>query len=307
MMMNGQVARTLGLGAALASILAIACARPVVVPPRAIIAADSAVAAGLAREESIDASTFPPTSVGVLPLTVISEDPSLEPLGYGLAVLLATDLARSSSVDVVDRLRVEALLREASLARSGVVDSLRAPRAGRILGARYLVVGSLSDGPGQDLLVDTRLATTVDATVRPVVTGTASVDEILEAEKSVVFGILDALGVSPTPAEQAAIERHPTRSLGALLAFSRGARAESELRLYDALMEYREALRLDPRFEQAGQRVDELATAVPDQLPLAALTVDAINGTGPGDLTDVADPAFYRGGTAVLVLPIIVR
>jgi TolB-like protein len=298
----------LGLGvAAVLCVTTAACAPVTATTDRAIERADSAVAAGMAREASLDPAAFPPRSVGVLPLDVVSSDPSLAPLGHGLAFLLMTDLARSQDVQVVERLRIDALLRELSLAEAGVVEASGASRAGRILGARYLVVGSLAGGSDDDLRLDARLATTLDATVRPVVSGTASLDEILEAEKTLAFAILEALGVSLTPAERAAIERRPTRNLAALLAFSRGARAESELRLLDALRDYVEAVRLDPAFLQARERFDALETSVLDPYLVAARAIDVINRSDAVPVADVADPAFQSRSGAFLVLPIIIR
>lgn len=273
----------------------------------ATLAADSAVREALAAEASLDPASFPPGSVGVLPLQVASTDPELEPLGYGLAMLLMTDLARSGQVQVVDRLRVDALLRELSLAESGVVDPASAPRAGRILGARHLVLGTVSGDRSAEIRVDARLARTEDATVRPVVSGTASLDDVLEAEKTLAFRVFDALGVNLTPAERAAVERRPTRNLAALLAFGRGVRAEAELRLYEAVREYREAARLDPSFQQAREREAALELYVPDPFAVASISIDRINRPAPRGTSDIAEPAFQGGTTAVLVIPIIVH
>lgn len=285
----------------------VGCVPPASTLIRPTLVADSIVAAGIAAEESLDPAAFAPRSVGVLPLRVESPDSALAPLGHGLAVLLMTDLARSQQVQVVDRLVIDALLREVGLAGAGVIQPTGAPRAGRILGARYLVLGSVGHGGGDDLILDARLAATEDGSVRPAITGTASVDEILEAEKVLAFGILEALEVSLTPAERAVIEQRPTRSLAALLAFSRGARAESELRLLEALREYREALRIDPTFPEALDRVSVLDTFLTDPFQVGALAVDVINRPSPQPVPDIADPAFQGGSAATLIIPIVVR
>ena len=90
-------------------------------------AADSSVRAAIARERSIQNTEIAANAVGVLPLTVTTSDSTYASLGYGVAALLASDLARSSKLVVVERLRLDAVIRELDLAKSGRVDSTSAP------------------------------------------------------------------------------------------------------------------------------------------------------------------------------------
>ena len=122
------------VGGILALSLAMACA-PLAGPrttPQAIAVADSAVKAAMAMETKIDPRRFSDATIGVTPFRVTTTDSTLAVLGFGLADLLITDLARSGQLRVVDRLRVDALMRELALAGSGRVDSASAPRAGRL-------------------------------------------------------------------------------------------------------------------------------------------------------------------------------
>ncbi|HZI44674.1 MAG TPA: CsgG/HfaB family protein, partial [Ilumatobacter sp.] len=78
------------------------------------------------------------------PFSVDGVDTALAPLAYALADLLMTDLARSAQLRIVDRLRLDALLREVRLVEAGRVDTATAPRVGRLVGARRLVIGALA-------------------------------------------------------------------------------------------------------------------------------------------------------------------
>jgi TolB-like protein len=284
-----------------------ACAPSMRAPTPAMLAADSAVRAALAVEASLDPAVFPQYSIGVLPLRVVSADPTLEPLGHGLAELLMTDLARSSRLIVVDRLRVQALLRELALGATGVVDQASSPRMGRIIGARHLLLGDLTVPSDEQVHVAANLARTEDATVRPIVEGAATIDDILAAEKAVAFRVFEALGVTLTPAERAAVEQRPTRSLAALLAFSRGVRAEGEGRFMEARVEYRDAVRLDPSFGLPAERLTELVAHLPDTFGVGLLSLNAINRPHLRPVSDVTEPAFAGEARAVLIIPIIVR
>src|SRR5688500_6092548 len=110
---------------------------------RRVAAADSAARAAIANERAIDAASLPARAVGVAPFAADPADTVATALAYGLADLLITDLSRSAALTVVDRLRADAVLRELRLAESGRVDSATAPRVGRLVGARRLVVGTV--------------------------------------------------------------------------------------------------------------------------------------------------------------------
>src|SRR3954471_11598128 len=111
---------------------AIGCApaRPTTTPTPAD--ADAAARAAIASERSIDPTRLPDRSVGVPPMALTASDTTLSALGYGIAELLANDLARSARLTVVERLRVEAVLRELQLASAGAVDTSTAPRVGKL-------------------------------------------------------------------------------------------------------------------------------------------------------------------------------
>lgn len=90
-------------------------------------------------------------------------NPDLEPLKVGLAQMLITDLQRAADAQgdeprytVVERGRLQALLDELELGHGGVVDPDTAGRVGRLLGARWLVLGSYFELVGR-LRIDARL------------------------------------------------------------------------------------------------------------------------------------------------------
>jgi tetratricopeptide (TPR) repeat protein len=226
-----------------------------VAPEPAVDAATAAARAALANERSLDPRSIPPRTVGVAPLAVRVADTTLAALGYGLADLLINDLTRSSQVVVLDRVRMDAMLRELQLARSGVVDTLTAPRIGKLVGARRLVVGALSDRGGGELSIDTRLASTLDGTVTNAISARAPLASILDAERALAYRLFEELGVTLTAAERAAIDQRPTASVAGFLAYSRGVRDEAIGDFASAATNYRSALRADPGFDLARARM----------------------------------------------------
>jgi TolB-like protein len=220
----------------------------------------------LARERSIDVSRFDARTVAIAPFAVRVSDTTLAPLSYALADLLATDLGRSAQLRLVERLQFAAIARELTLAESGRVDSAAAPRVGRLLGARRLIVGALADvgaaGAGR-LAIDARIADVQTSAVAPAVRATSPLDAILDAEKQLAFQLFRALNITLTPQERALVEQRPTRNLAALLAYGRALRAEYRGNLGEAAREYRNVLQADPGFVGVAGRVSPVVALAP--------------------------------------------
>jgi TolB-like protein len=287
--------------------------------PGAIIAAEDSIArATIQRERSLDPSTYPPRSVGVGPLRVTATDTSLAPLGYGLADLIITDLSRSQQLVVVDRIRLDALLRELRLASTGRVDSATAPRVGRLVGARRIVIGEVMELPGGQLRLGSRVAETQTGAISAVASATGRIDAIFDLEKRLVFELFDGLQVTLTPRERAEVEQRPTRNIAALLAYSRGVRAEVLGNLPLATSEYEAATRLDPNFRLARTKFDGASrrmTGGPSRIAEAGgegrlrsvsrLALDAVNRPLAPVESDVTQPAFanaQRRGTLIITV-----
>jgi TolB-like protein len=213
--------------------------------------ADAAARAAIASERSIDATRIPERAIAVPPMTITSADTTLAPLAYGLADLLANDLARSSRLTVVERLQIDAVLRELRLSASGVAEAASAPRVGRLVGARRLIVGDVRQLPGGDLQITAQVADVVTSQVTTALTARAPLARIIEAASQLALQIFNTLRITLTAAERAAIEAAPTRNVAALLAYSRGVRDESFGRYGAAAQQYRAALQADPAFIEA--------------------------------------------------------
>jgi TolB-like protein len=96
------------------------------------------------------------TTIAILAFDYSGKDPSLDPLREGLAQMLISDASSLPNVQVVERARLKALIEEQKLARTGSVDPASAARVGKLLGARFLVLGSYFD-LGQTMRLDARI------------------------------------------------------------------------------------------------------------------------------------------------------
>ena len=254
--MRGFVLHVRGVttGAAAALLLAGCLPQTARVSPERVREAQESARQAIADERKIDAASISPRTIAVPPLRLAIADTALAPLSYGLADLLMSDLAQSSRLRVVDRVRLSALLRELDLAGSGRVDPATAPRVGKLVQARQLVVGSIGQRRGDGIVLDVRIADVLSGEVRSAVNATSSVEDILDAEKELVYRIFNQLGITVTAAERARIEQHRTRNIAALLAYSRGVLLDVQGNFEAAAQEYGRASALDAAFTAGGLR-----------------------------------------------------
>ncbi len=305
--------RRLGVSMALAMLALLQACAPVVTRYAVrSAAADSAVQAAISRERSIQAADIPSNTVGVLPLRVVAADTSYASLGYGLAALMAGDLARTNRLVVVERLRLDAVLRELNLVRDGRIDPATGPRAGRLVGARRVIVGDLAIQSSGALELGSRVANATSGTVDAAFTGSATVRQIFDIEKTMVLRILEVLGVTLSPAERRAMERRSTQNLGALVAFSNGVRAEAGRDLERAVNYYDAATRLDPAFVEARERstairagVSASARALPTVNRAAALSNNLVNRLTPVIFGSGIDAPLTRQQIITITIGII--
>lgn len=86
-------------------------------------------------------------------------DGSSEEMGFlrkGLTQMLVSDLSGVSEIDIVERVRLQDALEELELNRTNKIDQSSANRIGKLLGARYLVMGGYFDIAGT-LRMDARV------------------------------------------------------------------------------------------------------------------------------------------------------
>ena len=207
-------------------------------------------------EKSLNPATYPASAVGVSPLLVESNDSTLAPLGYGIADLLIADLAISPQLTVVDRVHVDAILRELDLSKTGRVDAVTAPQLGKLVGASRLVNGMITPLPQSYLNLDARVTSVTEGDVvgQPVVQHTTLTD-ILDAEKELALDLFGEMGITLSPAQRLALEKRPTIYLSAFLAYARGSAAEANWSLDVAASYYGAAVAIDPGFVLAQQRL----------------------------------------------------
>jgi TolB-like protein len=245
--------------------------------------------ATVAQEASIGAAAGSPRTVAVLPLAFSGTDTTLSSLGRGLADLMITDLSRSSQLTVVERDRIDALLDEINRSNSGAVDSSTTVRSGRLARAGRVVRGSVTQLQGSALRADAAVIDVGTAQAGRPLNADFSLDALFDAEKRIVFGVFDDMGITLTTAERAAIDQRPTRSIAAFLAYSGGLAAEDSGRFDLAARLFSEAARIDPQFSAAQSGAARAQATASGQSVTPATVQASLAGTAEGAIVAAAE------------------
>lgn len=215
------------------------------------------VRAAIQQEESLTVDKIPENTIAVSYFANVTGSEEFDVLRKGLADMIITDLSQVNDLKVLERTRIQALVDELKLGESGLIDKSTAPRAGRLLGARRVVNGALAT-PQPDTFSMEALATDIvinQTDAKANVTGTRN--RFFFMEKELVFGILDGLDVTLTQKERDAIQKLPTESFLAFLAYCRGLDYEDRGMYREAAEAYQEAVKIDPNFSKAKKKLEE--------------------------------------------------
>lgn len=206
----------------------------------------------LANESDIDVSAIPENTIAVVDFDNAHLPPELAPISKGLAEFTSIDLSKVASLRVIDRLKIGAIMAELKLSSTRYADPAYAPRMGRLLGSNKLVTGSVM-GVGDDgIRLDGAVVSTRDSTARMTETAEGKLVSFFRVQKDFVFKVIDEMGISLTTEERDAIQKVPTESHLAFLAYCRGLDYKSRGLFNEAKSEFNAAAGYDKGFQEAG-------------------------------------------------------
>jgi len=226
----------------------------------------------LAAAQGKPAPAKTPPTVAVLYFEYTGKSADLEPLRKGWARMLISDLSANPAFQIVERDRLEEVLAELKLGQSKRVDAATAAKVGKLLGARYLVLGGYFDLKGA-LRVDARVVEVESGKVLRSIGAQRKGDEFLELEQRLAADLAEALatamggGAAPPPAvkppgpKPAKARPAPPKRLKASLAARYGKALDAKDRGNRKLAraERKRVVKEQPDFELAAVDLAELA------------------------------------------------
>ncbi len=203
-----------------------------------------------------------PTSLtlAVLDFENHSQDPALDGFRLGFRDMLTTDLSRLSAVKMLERSRIDEILKEHNLSNKSFIDPRTAVHFGRGLSAKALLGGAYIIS-GENIRVDIRVFSVETGVILNADAVEGTTTDIFGLQRSLAAKVIASLKLRLTPAEKVSLEQPQTKDFEAFRLYSEarlaqrlGNQAEADARLKESLMR-------DPSGKLTLNELDRVETA----------------------------------------------
>jgi TolB-like protein len=172
----------------------------------------------------------PRKSVAVLYFDNNTGKSDYDPLGRGIASMMISDLSSVQEIQLVERERMQDLIKEIDAQHTNYFDSTTAVKVGKMVGAEYIVVGAFA-ALDPKMRIDTRVVRVETGEIVKTAQVSGDEDKFFDLEQKLANKLIDGLGIALSPDEQTrlASQQRANRidAVSTLLGFSRA------LALYD--------------------------------------------------------------------------
>ena len=142
-------------------------------------------------------------TVAILYFDYEGKNEEMAQLKKGLAQMLISDLTSLEQFQIVERARLQELLEELKLNQTNKIDPATAGKIGKLLGARYMVMGGYFDLLGT-LRVDARVVEVETGKILKATGSAAKPDDFLTLEQKIAGELGNILATQLKPADGAA-------------------------------------------------------------------------------------------------------
>lgn len=189
-------------------------------------------------------------------------------LSKGLAEVLITELARNTSIRVVERDRLQDLLNEQDLSTAGRVDQSTVVRMGKVLGAGHMLMGTFLIDPKENMRIDVRAVNTETSEIEYVETIEGKADKLMAMISQLGVKLNDGLKLPARPATATKFSesggKNPNQ-FKAMLLLSRAIEEQDKQNVAGAVALYKQAIDANPDFDRAKVRLASLERGAPQR------------------------------------------
>jgi TolB-like protein len=195
-------------------------------------------------------------------------------LRKGFADMMVTDLVAWDGVTVVERDRLEAVLNELKLQQSKAFDKATAVKVGKLIGAQYLVTGSLLL-QGDKLRIDARMISAEGGKDVTAASVTGDKDKVFDLEQDLVTKLTG--GIDAKLRDATARKKVRVPDLDALLLYSKAIDLSDQGKLDEASAAMQAVVSKAPSFLMARERKQQLLKKLEEfEKRRKDLTTDAV-------------------------------
>ena len=213
------------------------------------------------------------------------------PLSKGLADMLITDLSNVKSIQIVEREKLESLLKEIKLGEGKFMDESTAQKLGKGLGAGYMLTGSYLI-MGETMRIDARLVNvgTSEVFMSEEITGKKNV--FFKLEKDLVDKLIASLKLELSRTESRNIKKVQTESFESFSNYSSSLDAYDKMEYEESLQFLEKATEIDDDFDLAWEKLEEIESKIKEidtkrTLGFDTQFVDAIDNIRTGGANDL--------------------
>ncbi len=188
-----------------------------------------------------------------------------EELGFltkGLAEFFESDFAKISELKVVERDKIEFLLKELELTKAGAVEAATAAKVGKMLGAQIMVFGSITQ---MDKKTSKMLVKAVNVETSEIITSVErdGKPDYFKMEKELVKELAEKLNIKLNKETIKQLDQGGTESYDAATLYSKGLYFMDKYEYKEAYEYFKQAYEKDNTFIEAKRKMEIY-------LPLAA-------------------------------------
>lgn len=190
----------------------------------------------------------------------IGQDPDdYQALRRGLASMTLSELAANQAIRVVERAQLQSILQEQNLGREGRVDPSTVANIGRLVGARFMVTGTLYDVRGA-MRIDARIINTETSEIVRTMRVEGRMDNVFSMVEQLSRQLMENANLPPM--QRGAAEQHrnanPAPPSQAVMAYSRAVLYADRGDTERAVEQYRRALTVFPQYTVARTACNSL-------------------------------------------------
>jgi curli biogenesis system outer membrane secretion channel CsgG len=182
---------------------------------------------------------------------------NFEALQQGIPAMLISELSHNTAARLVDRRDINQLLSEQNLATQGRVDAATAAKVGKLVGARYVIMGSFIDFYG-DFRVDARIVDVETSEILKVVSARKDRSKLFEIIQTVATQVMADTKLPPLSNEQAAAMKR-TVPTDALTYYSRALLYQDQGDNDKAKVYFSKALESFPDYTEAKEGLKKVS------------------------------------------------
>jgi len=162
----------------------------------------------LADLRAVEDAVSSAETLAIMPFKNATGNSEYDWMGMGISESLTTDLKKITGIYLVERNEIDQALEELKLGMLGFLDEESAPQVGQLVGAGVILVGSYQVA-NKRLRIDARMVDVETGSILLTEKIQGYEDDIFKLEEQLAMKIADALNVSLTAEEMAALKEKP--------------------------------------------------------------------------------------------------